>query len=94
MATWKDQDWAKRLIKKAESTEDPKQIRPIEEGKEEEIVRNLDKKAREDSVSPGLAVQERREGVVKVSSYEFYDKVGCVLADAKMKKKLAKFKKA
>lgn len=93
MVTWRDWDWTKRFIKEAEPTANPKPIRPDKEAKCPEVVRDLDKKAREDSVSPGLAVQERKEGVVKVSSYEFYKKAACALASSKMKKKLAKFVK-
>ena len=98
MATWRDWDWTKKLFKEAEAKANPKPARPIKEEKEEAVTRDLDKKAREDSVTPGLAVQERREGVVKVSSYEFYEKVAESLCALKAKKKglagkLSQFKK-
>jgi len=91
MTTWKD--WAAKFVKAAESTQNPKPVRPDKEAKCPEIVRDLDKKAREDSVTPGLAVQERQDGVVKVSSYEFYEKVAGALCALKTKKKLSQFKK-
>lgn len=71
------------LFKKAESTDNPKPIRPAAKADEAKITRDLDKMSREDSVSPGLAVQERKEDVVKLSSADFYVKVACALSDMK-----------
>lgn len=63
------------LFKRAESTDNPRPVRPMKEAVEAAIQKKLDKEAREDSPAPGLAVQERQESVVKVSSWDFYEKV-------------------
>jgi hypothetical protein len=71
------------FFKKAESTDNPKPVRPSSKADESTITRDLDKKAREDSVAPGLSVQERKEDVVRLSSADFYVKVACAMSNIK-----------
>lgn len=80
------------MKKTSESTENPRPVRPLDKAVEESIVKRLDKEAKEDSPAPGMAVQDRQETHVKLSSTEEYAKVACALSSMKLKKKLSKFK--
>lgn len=86
------------LKKLAESIERPENfpLRPDADNKA--IDKKIDADAKEDAQEGGHkeAIPERHETVTKVSSIEdidFYNKVGCALSSAKVKRKLKKFTK-
>lgn len=84
----------RKLTKEAETKEAPKPVLPIDKTKENEIVKRLDQKAKEDSPAPGLAVQERARTVTKQDEDgNIYAKTAEAVCRLRVRKRLAGFNK-
>lgn len=76
------------MLKKGESTENPKLIPFMKPAVEDAMKKQLDKKFGEDAGNHPDAERTRQPTIVKTSSAEFYEKVAQAMCRKSIKKKL------